>query len=58
MTTSAKNHAETLVQSGHVPSKSQLMMESSTFGINDAYMFIAILAIVAFFVTMFMPKEW
>jgi EmrB/QacA subfamily drug resistance transporter len=57
MTTSAKNHAETLVKSGHVTSKSQLMMESSNFGINDAYLFIAILAIVAFFVTMFMPKR-
>ena len=57
MTTSAKNHAETLIQSGDALSKAQLMQEASIYGMNDAYMFIVILAILAFFVTIFMPKR-
>jgi len=57
MTTSTNNHAATLIQSGDVMSKSELMKVSSIHGTSDAYLFTEILAIVAFFVTIFMPNR-
>ncbi|WP_090633176.1 DHA2 family efflux MFS transporter permease subunit [Neobacillus massiliamazoniensis] len=57
MTTSTKNHAETLIHSGNILSKTQLIKESTILGINDAYFFTAILGILAFLVTIFMPKK-
>ncbi|CAH2717064.1 Multidrug export protein EmrB [Neobacillus rhizosphaerae] len=57
MTTSTTNHAAKLIQSGEVLSKAQLVKESSILGTSDAYFFIAILAIIAFIVTLFMPNR-
>ncbi|WP_379128860.1 DHA2 family efflux MFS transporter permease subunit [Paenibacillus sp. sgz500958] len=57
MTTSANNHAAELMQSGAVLSKTQLIQESSIIGISNAYIFTAILAVLAFIVIMFMPNK-
>ncbi|WP_318509179.1 DHA2 family efflux MFS transporter permease subunit [Bacillus sp. T3] len=57
MTTSSTNYATKLMQSGDVMSKAELMKESSIHGASEAYMFIAILGILAFIVTLFMPSK-
>lgn len=57
MTTSSTNYATKLIQSGDVMSKAQLMKESSIHGASEAYMFIAILGILTFIVTLFMPSK-
>ncbi|MGE8203017.1 DHA2 family efflux MFS transporter permease subunit [Heyndrickxia sp. NPDC080065] len=57
MTTKTKSHAAKLIHSADIHSKSQLIKESSILGTSDAYMFTAILGILAFFVTIFMPKR-
>jgi EmrB/QacA subfamily drug resistance transporter len=55
MTTSSQHHAANLVQSGL--SQSQLMKEAAIFGTNSAYLFTAILSILAFLVTTIMPNR-
>ncbi|MBO0959312.1 DHA2 family efflux MFS transporter permease subunit [Neobacillus sp. MM2021_6] len=57
MTSRAKSHATELIHSGHMQSKSQLMMESSILGTSDAYIFTVILVIIAFLVTLLMPRK-
>ncbi|ULT57887.1 DHA2 family efflux MFS transporter permease subunit [Neobacillus drentensis] len=57
MTTRAKSHATGLILSGKGLSKSQLMMESSILGTSDAYIFTVILVIIAFLLTLLMPRK-
>ncbi|MFZ7943450.1 MULTISPECIES: DHA2 family efflux MFS transporter permease subunit [Bacillaceae] len=57
MTTRTKSHAVELIHSGHVHSKSQLLIDSSILGTSDAYMFTVILVIIAILVTLFMPGK-
>ncbi len=57
MTTSSTNYATDLIKSGSVTSKAQLTMQASIHGTSEAYMFIAILGIIAFIVTLFMPTK-
>ncbi|WP_066074872.1 DHA2 family efflux MFS transporter permease subunit [Neobacillus soli] len=57
LTTRTKSHAAELIHSGNVQSKSQLMMESSILGTSDAYIFTVILVIIAFLLTLFMPRK-
>ncbi|MFB6468164.1 DHA2 family efflux MFS transporter permease subunit [Cytobacillus sp. Hz8] len=57
MTTRTKSHATMLLDSGSIHSKAQLILDSSILGMNDAYMFVAILGILAFFATFFIPNK-
>ena len=57
MTTRAKSHATELILSGKGLSKSQLMMEASILGTSDAYIFTVILVIIAFLLTLLMPRK-
>ncbi|WP_040203461.1 DHA2 family efflux MFS transporter permease subunit [Neobacillus jeddahensis] len=57
MTNSSTHQAELLMKSGNVQSKAQLITEASIHGTSSAYMFIAIVGILALIVTLFMPSK-
>jgi EmrB/QacA subfamily drug resistance transporter len=56
-TARTNNHAVQLMDANQTLSSSQLAQKSSILGTNDAYLFMMILGIVAFLVTLFMRKE-
>ena len=56
MTIRTQSHEAELFQSGDILSQSQMITQASVLGISDAYMFIAVVVIVAFFVTFFIPS--
>jgi hypothetical protein len=58
MTASATNHADKLIQSGNVSSKSQLIKGASILGTNDAFLFIGIIAVIGFVVAIIMPNKY
>lgn len=57
MTIRTQNHSDELLQSGDMLSQSQIISQASILGINDAYIFTAVIVIVALFVTLFMPHQ-
>lgn len=56
-TARTNSHEAELIDGNQALSPSQLAQQSSILGTNDAYLFMLILGIIAFFVTMFMRKE-
>nr|NSL48273.1 multidrug efflux MFS transporter [Dendrosporobacter quercicolus DSM 1736] len=57
MTIRTQSHVDELFQSGDRLSQSQMIGQATVLGINDAYIFIAVIVIAAFFVTLFMPSQ-
>lgn len=57
LTARTSSHAAQLVDVNQSYSPSQLALKSSILGTNDAYLFMLILGIIAFLVTVFMRKE-
>ena len=57
LTTRTKSHATELTLSGHELPKSQLIMESSILGTNDAYIFTVILVIISFLLSLLIPGK-
>ncbi|MNO91866.1 Multidrug export protein EmrB [compost metagenome] len=57
MTISAKHHAVELSQSGNLLSKAQIAKDASIFGASEGYIFITIIGVIAFILTLFMPGK-
>ncbi|NMD69821.1 DHA2 family efflux MFS transporter permease subunit [Bacillus sp. DNRA2] len=56
-TNSSTEHATTLMHEGAISSKAQLLLDASILGMNDAFFFSTIMAILALVVTFFMAGK-
>ncbi|TCL38040.1 hypothetical protein EV210_1046 [Anaerospora hongkongensis] len=57
MTIRTQNHSDELLQSGDMLSQAQIVSQASILGINDAYIFTAVIVGIALLVTIFVPSQ-
>lgn len=57
MTIRTQSHSDELLQAGGILSPDEIIRQASIHGINDAYLFIAAIVVIALFVTIFVPPK-
>lgn len=57
MTIRTQSHRDELFQSGDILSQAEIIRKASILGINDAYIFVAVIGMAAFLVTILLPNH-
>ena len=57
MTIRTQSHRDELFQSGDILSQAEIIRKASILGINDAYIFVAVIGMAAFLVTILQPNH-